>query len=286
MIWLAKDMTTLYSMRAEDRATVMASLREVWDGKIMRDTGQGKTLSWWGKVTMIGAATRAIEGEMGVGGMGERFMTLRWKSASGNDLEGRLATMEAARRQLGRLEEIRAALKGWITSLCDTSKFADLEPPTNEPYMKALDHMAELTALLRVPIERDHDLRRSILAVGEPELPTRMAMMLAQLIRTHQALLGGLVEGSMALAHRLVRDTVPQARRRVLACIPMGGIDYGDLSRECDLPPTALYRILEDLTVMKVLDEAGARVEKWESRLAVWHPDFERRMKGAGLEQW
>ncbi len=54
-----KDFTSILSMNRDSRATVLAALREVYDGKWERNVGTdgGKTLTWSGRLVVIGATT-------------------------------------------------------------------------------------------------------------------------------------------------------------------------------------------------------------------------------------
>ncbi len=281
-IWLAKDMTTIYSMRYDDRKEVAARLREVWDGEIWRDTGMGKKLHWFGKVTMIGVATPDVEDAWGVlRGMGERFLTLRLRVPV--ELEERIKIMQSARRQVGRLNDIGKEIRRTITELTDLKLFENAIPPTDLA-MRPLDLMSEMAAQLRTNVKRETDWRRSILGVDTPESPTRISAGLAQIVRTHQAMFpGNPLADSMSLAQRVVQDLVPPTRRKVLHFIPREGIDCGDLYREVnDVPITTFRRTVEDLIVLGVLEPPLEK--EWQDNLAVLTPKWEGMVREAGME--
>lgn len=285
MIWLAKDFTTIYSMRPDDRKEVAARLREVWDGEIYRDTGQGPTLGWYGKVTMIAAATPEVEEHWGaLRALGERFLTLKWRSPVTD--ESRIAAMQKSRTQLGHVKDIREDLAQRIQDLCDPRTFASSEPPSDE-VMQTMDITADLVALLRVKVERDYDMRRSIISIGTLELPTRISAGLAQIIRTHQAIFTGElpIDDSLRLARRVARDTIPTTRRQVLHYVPIQGkgAQFGDILRESRIPRTTLQRTLEELVALDVLDRTQVCEKQWEDNTADFAPDFAKRRKEAGL---
>src|SRR5690606_32857626 len=58
---VVKDVTTIISMSRESRAQVLAALRETYDGRWSREIGTdgGRTLTWEGKLVVIGAVTTA-----------------------------------------------------------------------------------------------------------------------------------------------------------------------------------------------------------------------------------
>src|SRR5438445_4197967 len=56
-----KDFTTFMSKRPEEQAEIASQLREIYDGSFVKNTGKGITISWKGKITVIAAATPALE---------------------------------------------------------------------------------------------------------------------------------------------------------------------------------------------------------------------------------
>jgi hypothetical protein len=60
-VFLAKDFTTVLSMRRETRAAILGQLREIHDGQFRRDFGTGVTKIWRERVTVITAVTRVLD---------------------------------------------------------------------------------------------------------------------------------------------------------------------------------------------------------------------------------
>src|SRR5262249_76304 len=86
-----KDVTSILSMDKRARALVLAALREIHDGKWERNVGihGGKTLTWTGRVTVVGACTTAWDTAHGViAVMGDRFVVVR---ADSNSVASRLS---------------------------------------------------------------------------------------------------------------------------------------------------------------------------------------------------
>lgn len=57
------DMTTILSKGHQEVQATLGSLQEVYDGRVVRNTGMdmGKTVSWEGKVGLVGATTQIID---------------------------------------------------------------------------------------------------------------------------------------------------------------------------------------------------------------------------------
>lgn len=279
-IWLAKDFTTICSLRHESLKEVASRLREVADGEIFSDTGVGPTKGWKGKVTLLAVATPEVEDHWGaMRVMGERFLQLRWRSAV--DPSDRKMVMEKARRQLGQRDLIHSRTGDLVTRLCNLRDIEDSDPPPRAA-MDLLDETADLVALLRTGVERDAYLSsRPILRIGTTELPTRIASGLAQIVRTHQGIFHHPpVAESLALAERLASNSVPRERSALLRWVPRDslGIEYRELLESSRIPRTTLNRLLEDLIELGVLDRNTGTASEWGSKLAAFDPEFRARL--------
>lgn len=75
-----KDVTSILSMNHDARASMLAALREVYDGRWTRNLGNdgGQSLSWEGRLTLIGGVTTSWdEHHAVVAAMGDRFLLIR-----------------------------------------------------------------------------------------------------------------------------------------------------------------------------------------------------------------
>jgi hypothetical protein len=105
-----KDVTSIISANRDTRATVLAAMREIYDGHWYREVGVdgGRTLTWAGRIAVIGAVTTAWDTAHAVtSAMGDRFVLIRMDSSS-------KLTRRAAGRQamdnVGYEVEMRAML--------------------------------------------------------------------------------------------------------------------------------------------------------------------------------
>lgn len=75
-----KDFSSVLSMNRDQRAQLLAALREIYDGSWTRHVGVdgGRTLTWAGKLGLVGGCTTVIDSHHGVMSvMGERFILYR-----------------------------------------------------------------------------------------------------------------------------------------------------------------------------------------------------------------
>ena len=90
-VLVIKDVTSILSMSRDMRAMVLAALREIHDQRWERNVGSngGLTLTWTGRIAVIGACTTAWDRAYDVvASMGDRFVVLRMDSSVGRQLAG------------------------------------------------------------------------------------------------------------------------------------------------------------------------------------------------------
>ena len=266
---VVKDFTSILSMNRDTRAMVLAALREIYDGHWTRNVGTdgGFTLTWKGRLVVIGAVTTAWDRAYEVvSTMGDRFVLVRLRS---DDAGLRRAAGMQAMGNVGDETQMRKDLAAKVGRLLHDAS-GDPEPRLTDEEMTSLIGMADLVTRGRTPVERDYQ--------GSPawahalEMPTRFAKQLVQIVR------GGLVLGldpetAMGVAARCCHDTMPPLRRRVLADVaanPMSGT--AKVVASLQLPWTTVDRTLQELHLLGclVVDEEpyGQGKVRWIYRLA------------------
>jgi biotin operon repressor len=203
------DFTSVISMSREPRATVLAALREVYDGRWERNLGidGGRSLRWEGRITVIGATTTAWDqAHTIVASMGDRFALVRIDSASGRHEAG-----AQAMENLGNEREMRADLAVAVRGLLNE---IDRRPAVLDPSEKAiLLSAADFVTRARTAVE--HDISGAPSQAHDLEMPTRLAKMLVQVVRGSLAL-GAERPHAVAIALRIARDSIPPRRLKIL----------------------------------------------------------------------
>ena len=78
---VVKEFGSILSMHPEDQKIVLNQLREIYDGHLHREFGNGKIVYFIGKAGLIGAVTPAYDAHHGViGSLGDRFILYRHHS--------------------------------------------------------------------------------------------------------------------------------------------------------------------------------------------------------------
>jgi hypothetical protein len=245
-----KDVTSILSMDKRARALVLAALREIHDGKWERNVGihGGKTLTWTGRVTVVGACTTAWDTAHAVIAiMGDRFVVVR---ADSNSIAGRLSAACKAIENTGQEAKMRTELADAAGRLV-TSASTD-EHQLTPAETKRLIKLANIVTWTRSGVERDY--KGDMIDAHAQEMPTRFAKQLTMLVRGAVAI-GMLPDAAMRLAARCARDSISPLRRAILFDVA----DHPDarpreVADRIARPRMTALRELEALRMLNVLD--------------------------------
>ena len=209
-VLVVKDVTSILSMNRETRAPVLAALREIYDGRWERNIGTegGRTLTWSGRITVVGAVTTAWDSAHAViASMGDRFVILRMDSTT-----GRQSAREHAMRNTGHEDEMRAELADVVGAVVSQVTARDAIALTSEE-MDIIGEAADVVTLCRTAV--DFDYRGDVIDAHAPEAPTRFAKQFVQVVRGAVAL-GINRQRALRLAIRCARDSMPLLRLAII----------------------------------------------------------------------
>jgi hypothetical protein len=247
-----KDFTSILSMNRDTRAHVLAALREIYDGHWTRHAGTdgGQTLTWRGRLVVIGAVTTAWDAaHQVVAVMGDRFVLVRLRTGDHRRKAG-LQAMANVSRETAMRRELSAAV-GKLMAGAAARLEHEPPPELDDGEMVALFGLADLVTRARTPVERDyqggpawaHDL----------EMPTRFGKQLVQVARGG-LLLGMGREAAMSTAIRCCRDSVPPLRRKVLADVAANPDTLtADAAERLQIPRATADRTLQELQLVGLL---------------------------------
>ncbi|WP_082619800.1 bifunctional DNA primase/polymerase [Terrabacter sp. Soil811] len=209
-VLVIKDVTSILSMNRDSRASVLAALREVYDGRWERNLGSdgGQSLAWDGRIVVIGAVTTAWDrAHEVIASMGDRFLLIRLDSTSGRVASGRQAIANTG-DEVDMRAELGDAVAGVLAGVDDKAELALTKAETEQ-----ILALANVVTLARTGV--DHDYRGDVIDAHAPEMPTRFAKQLTQVMR------GGLALGMdrqhiLRIVTRIARDSIPPLRLAVL----------------------------------------------------------------------
>jgi hypothetical protein len=243
-----KDVTSILSMNREARTTLLAALREIYDGYWVRTVGRdgGQSLTWRGRLVVIGACTTAWDqAHSVVANCGDRFVLIRADSHIGRVGSG-LRSVRNTGREIAMRKEMADSVAALVSSI-DTQNVYQL----TEQDEIAIVNAADLVTLARTGVEIDY--RGNVIDAHAPEMPTRFAKQLTQIMRGAVAI-GMQPADALYLVKRCARDSMPQLRLEILADVAdHPGSRVIDIRRRLQKPRMTTDRTLEALHILGLL---------------------------------
>jgi hypothetical protein len=256
-VLVLKDFTSILDMHRDARAELLAAFREIHDGSWQRSVGAegGRSLTWSGHLGLITGCTSAIDSAHTVmASMGTRFVYVR--------LAGDPHIATSALEHVGRERSLRATLQAAVCGL--------LSHPPGQPYPVAarrdsLAALANYAARARSPVDRDH--QGELRLVLDPEAPSRIAKVLAQIWRAC-GLLALSPADAWAVTLRVGQDSIPKLRRVILDHLAQSLtlVSTTAVAEHCDHPTRTTRRTLEDLAAHRVIQ----RIAGGEGKADLW----------------
>ncbi|MGH3040382.1 MAG: winged helix-turn-helix domain-containing protein [Gaiellaceae bacterium] len=268
-IILCKDFGSVLSMNRDARASVLAALREIYDGSWTRHVGTdgGKTLAWSGRMGLIAGCTPTIDRHHAVmGSMGERFVILRLGKTDEDD-QARRALAHAGDEGAMRDELAAATAALFEAGLSTPRALTDGE-------REGLIALTPLIVRCRSAIERD-GYTREIELIPPAEAPARLIVVLSRLLAGLDAI-GVERATAWQLVARIALDCVPALKQKLLAVLYEAGdnveLSTTELAEAVDyLANTAPRRALEELGAHGIVERftyGEGRPHTW--RLTDW----------------
>lgn len=244
-----KDVTSILSMDHITRGRVLSALREIYDGRWIRNVGAegGRTIPWDGRIAVIGAVTTAWDTHHSViASMGDRFVLLRMNSS---EEPSRTAAALRAVTNTGDENTMRDELAGAVAGVISGM---DNEPiRLTDSESRIIVAAADLVTRARTAVE--YDYRGDIIDAHAPEMPTRCAKQLTQIVRGAVAIGMDRAE-ALRLAIRCARDSIPPLRLAIIDDVAQHpASSTQEVRRRIDKPRKTVDRQLQSLHMLDVL---------------------------------
>ena len=210
-ILLIKDVTSILSMSGDRRQSVLAALREVYDGEWTRKVGTdgGATYTWEGHCTVIGAVTEIWDSYHSViAQMGDRFLLIRLPAET---VQSRKEKAKKAALLRGSKRQRKKAYENALLAVVENADLEGSEPTEDEA--DTLVDIADQTTRLRTPAETDW--RGYAVAAPTPEGIYRF---LGQLQSLFQGMVAAGIDRGIAMdvCRKVGHDSVPPRRMKIL----------------------------------------------------------------------
>lgn len=220
-LMIFKDFTSLLTKRSESRDAIMGQLREVFDQKFDKKTGNNQDTAWKGKVGALAGVTTAVHeyiSEMSV--MGDRFIMYSPKMPERMKLLEFIMEMSVqGESQKRKLDNAKDKMHAYLKRCIKYVKSAKLM--MSEQARRHLMEVADFATKTRSGIIQD-DRTGRVKFVPEPEMPTRLIEQLLSIatilsmMREMDGLPPELDDSDMDLLYKIAFDSVPVKRRWAL----------------------------------------------------------------------
>ena len=270
-IFTMKDFTTILAKQPDARNDILGQLREIYDGYFSKETGSGVgTKGYSSKITVIAGVTPIVDKYSGVQSlMGERFIRIRQHSESDNKKSIKFRnkiTQKAAELDFEEENPVREELSNFILSLlCDFIKATDdYKPKIDKASLIVMQNCAKITSVLRTGIERDYI--GDIESIPEPEFGPRLVKTYKKLAVSIAWLLGKekVDMECFSYIYRISLDTVEKRRIAVLKELDYEPQTTSEIAKNIKLSTKVLYRILEELYVLGLVNKTKMEEEEKE----------------------
>lgn len=211
-----KDYTTILAMRAEKKEIIVSQMREIFDGHLTKQTGNGGSIRWpqtgKGKINCILAVTPSIytkEGESA--GMGRRALYFVMPAQDEREMCRR------QRANANTIDAMRESLQLKFKEYCEyMESIKPLElPMIEDAFAEELLDLSIFVTQARTPVERDYQGKLKL--VHEKEKATRMYGQIEVLARTLQWINGGTLSNThKKLLFKMALDGIPIQRKKAI----------------------------------------------------------------------
>ena len=264
-VLVIKDLSPLLAMRRDTRNTILADLRDAYDGFTDQGRGNLGRITYDSRFSLIAASTLAIERYDAVDQeLGERFVKFRLRS------EDNTAKVRKAINNVGRDDPLRGdlekAISEYLDSLPKPSKLAAIP----QEYEEALITVSDFTATARSHVQRDrnHDL----VYKPRPEVGTRLGKELAKLFLALVVVREkpSPTEEELRTVVRVAEDCLPPNRLAVLRVLRRANapVETPQIEDETGLPHSIVWLALDDLSILKLVRREptppGSGAVQWE----------------------
>ena len=265
---LMKDYTTVVSMRAEKKEQILAQMREIFDGALKKESGNGVSQEWKGKINWVGCVTDVI---YSVGGesaaMGRRSMVYELPPLT-DDM--RLDMGRAANKIRNNISNIREELQDAVAEFI---KYKVDNMPKELPSLSAemeedLLQISSFVTKVRTGVERD--FRGTLQLVYESEGLTRFNSQITKTVETMLYISDKTVvdDDYKKFAFKIGIDSIPKQRRIALIILSeYSAVTAKGVALKTGMPTETIRMALEELAALHIVERKpnpqGVGADHW-----------------------
>ncbi len=246
-----KDLTTLLSKKEEVRSGVFADFREMTDGYIRKEFGNGVKKEYRNiHSSVIFASTNAIERYYSMySNLGQRMIFMRPRN---DPVKARQQAEKNRSKKVEMRNELHTTMMRFLKTQL-TKLQTEQIPVIPDEIKDNIGVLCDFLAIARTTIH--HDMKGNIDELPEPEFPTRIASTLYKMAEIH-AFIHGRKEANevdQQFANRIIYDNIPTIRMQVLKALSAEFQTTSVIANKSDLPTPTAKRILDEMAALKIV---------------------------------
>jgi MoxR-like ATPase len=263
------DFGSFLSFHPQDMQKVMQQLRDVYDGKVHVEYGNGKIVDWTGKVGIIGGITPEIERHSAfIGRLGDRFLYYRMGIRESKRTEIAFNALMFAEKEDDKRKKIQQLTSKFIDhSILNIREAEGVTIP--EALALQIAAIADFLSRARTPVARMHDMEKTIEYMPSYEATGRIARAFKVLAKALAYIRGRreVDETDYRILRDIARGSIPSIRYEFLKAAYTNRFDWISTSRFGEQlgkdAPSARYH-LKNLLAIGMMDiEMGKKDHKW-----------------------
>lgn len=255
-VLIIPDSSHFESLPAQKRAQILAQLRGVYDGKwacgFGSDVGVVAGKGEFGVI--LGCTPKSDEDTIFETGAGGRFFNVRLKGGLRKDKARRALDLSGQEREIAK--QIGQATRALVKE-----HWNKIRPSSIDQEAKAaLVDLADVVTRARTPVPRD-GRTREVLRLPLPEEPPRFVKQSLKVAEALAKIRGRscVGEAEIQTTKRVALDCVPPERLMVMELMAWDSpISAKVVSTKTGLPRTVVRRVLEDLELLKVVEDQSS----------------------------
>ena len=260
-VMIFKDFTSMLTKRHETRDTIMGQLREVYDRKFDKRTGNKQDVAWKGRVGALAGVTEAVHEYMAsMSVMGDRFIMYSPKQPDRRELLRFIMKLKVdTENQEKRLLEARAVMQDYLR-MC-IKRLPEAQMVMSEKDKEHLMEVADFVTKARSGVIEDQRTG-AVRFVPSAEMPTRL---IDQLLSIATALcLMRVVDNKdptldrqdMLLLYKIAFDSIPLKRLWALRQLAMymQGVSTAGIAAVIGYETNVVGQWLAQLNALGIID--------------------------------
>lgn len=256
-ILVFKDFTTLTAMNKDGLKELMGQFRAIYDGEFTKKTGNGKDITWTGKLGVIAGGTMAVQRKMrDFAEQGERFINYYIDQPDPIDM-----TLRAIRNRTSikeKEEKLQEMVRDYVYDIMAT-KDKGVTRALRPEIEQNIAEIANFATLARSPVLLNFKTNR-VEFVPDREMGSRMATMFANLTAAFMLLHpnGDLTNDDADIIYKCALDSIPSDRRMILKLLTKyESSTTKNIAINLNYPTDPILSWCSQLNAIKILDRAS-----------------------------